>query len=300
MVLICAVGVGSQACGASALVGEEGLHNSTKRFTDPAAMTESDWSDPEEVERVWQAAFVRIPLADGEVLETRVRDLEGVKIHAEKRWPTVLYLHGCTGIWEGSYERMDLFADGGFAVIAPPSFAREKYPQSCDPDSNRGAFYRGTLPMRQQDAAHAIRRAKTLPWVDPERLFLVGFSQGGIVAATLATDEETRLGGRIIEGWTCHSSFAEYRGAAAPAEEPVLALVARDDPWYQYPTTKGDCRPFLNRDNGSRSVVFTDEALRKTHSLLQETKPQAVALHFLRSRLEILDESSTGSTGSTD
>ena len=42
-----------------------GLHNSTKAFTDSSDMRPSDWSDPAESERAWQAALVRIPKSSG-------------------------------------------------------------------------------------------------------------------------------------------------------------------------------------------------------------------------------------------
>ena len=47
-----------------------GLHNSTKVFTDPSGMRPSDWSDPAEMERAWQAALVRIPKSGGGYVST--------------------------------------------------------------------------------------------------------------------------------------------------------------------------------------------------------------------------------------
>ena len=53
-----------------------GLHNSSKAFTAAADMQGSDWSDPAEMERAWQAALVRIPKPDGGYLGTTVANLQ--------------------------------------------------------------------------------------------------------------------------------------------------------------------------------------------------------------------------------
>ena len=77
-------------------------------------------------------------------------------------WPTVIYLHGCDGLWDATHTRIDFLASHGYAVIAPLSFARKKYPQSCDTGHYRGGLYRLTLAMRHHDAGYAIAQAKTL------------------------------------------------------------------------------------------------------------------------------------------
>ena len=108
---------------------------------------------------------------------------------------------------------MDVFAQSGFAVIAPASFARKKYPKSCDPVKKIGGLYRAVLKMRQLDALHAIREARKLSWVDPDNIFLMGFSEGGIVSATLSIESGQSVRARVIEGWTCRAGWPEYQTA---------------------------------------------------------------------------------------
>ena len=259
-----------------------GLHNSTKAFTPASDMKRSDWSDPAELERTWLAARVRIPKPGGGYVSTTMKELNGGSRTVVGTWPTVIYLHGCTGVWSGTHTRINFLARNGYAVIAPVSFARRKYPKSCDPARHEGGFYRSTLLMRQNDAGFAIAKAKALPWVDSDNVFLMGLSQGGITTATFFSPApEKSLRARIVEGWTCHAGWVEYKGINAPDSEPVLTLVGSKDPWFQNPWTKGNCTKFIDPSNGSKSVVYSTGILSTRHELLESREVQETVLEFL-------------------
>ena len=265
---------------------QSGLHNSTKVFTDPSEMQKSDWSDPAEMERAWQAALVRIPKSGGSYVSTTIAKLQERSTPPKGVWPTVIYMHGCAGIWPGTKTRITFLARNGYAAIAPASLARQKYPQSCRPATHEGGLYRPTLRMRKNDAGYAIAKAKTLPWVDKDNVFLMGLSQGGITTATFfSMRPEHSLRARIVEGWTCHAGWSEYHGIKAPDTKPVLTLVGAKDPWFQAPWNKGDCGPFLNMSNGSRSVVYSTGRLSTRHELLEAPEVQSTVLEFLNDSL---------------
>ncbi len=259
-----------------------GLNSSTRTFTPAAEMRSEDWNDPRELERVWQAALVRIPDSAHGYVETTAGELHTLSVAYGKKFPAVVFLHGCSGIGKGTHTRINFLATNGYAVIAPPSMARKKYPQSCDRENLRGGLYRDTLKMRQFDAGYAIEKTKALAWVDPRRVYLVGLSEGGIAAATFRSESgKASVRARVVEAWTCHAGWDEYRGINAPAGEPVLTLLASEDPWFQTPTTRGECTGFLNPDNGSKSVVYTDADLRQRHALFEDERVQAEVLGFL-------------------
>ncbi len=261
----------------------DGYHNSTKRFTAPADMTAEDWSDPAEMQRTWKAALVRIPNGSAQILKCSMHQIDRAEIPQGKRFPTVIYLHGCSGVWQGTYRRIDFLANHGFAVIAPVSFARKKYPKSCDTKTHKGGLYRPTLKMRQYDAEYAIKKAKQLSWVDSNNVFLMGLSQGGITTATFKSDDPAAaVNARVVEGWTCHAGWKEYCGINAPPSEPVLTLVAENDPWFRRPNARGDCGGYLNKTNGSRSIVYRTGSLRNRHELLENKQVQQTVLRFLR------------------
>ncbi len=263
----------------------QGLGNATRTFTAAADMTSADWSDPAELARTWDAALVRVPGADGGFTVSSTAALAASGEPAGK-WPTIIYLHGCSGIWEGTLRRIDFFAGAGFLVIAPASMARAKYPMSCDPVARLAGLYRDTLKMRQFDAGYAIEMARKLPQVDADNIFLVGLSQGGITTATFSpTGPDQKVRARVVEGWTCQAGWREYAGVNAPEDEPVLTLVGEGDPWFQNDWTRGDCGRYLDPDNGSRSVVYRDGPLATTHELLDFPEPRREALDFLNARI---------------
>ena len=138
-----------------------GLDNSTKAFTSPADMRGSDWSDPAEMERAWQAALVRVPDPDGGFLSTTIAGLREDDGAPSGVWPTVIYMHGCSGIWPGTLTRLNLLARNGYAVIAPASFARLKYPRSCRTETHEGGLYRPVLTIRKTMLDMRLRAPRT-------------------------------------------------------------------------------------------------------------------------------------------
>ena len=263
-----------------------GLNNSTKEFTPVLDMSHRDWKNPDELERTWRAALVRIPKSNGAFIETTV-DYFSSESTSKKKFPTVIYLHGCSGVWEGTFRRINLLAKNGFAVIAPISFARIKYPRSCFVDKKQGGLYPGTLKMRQYDASYAITKAERLSWVDSDNVFLMGLSEGGITTATLLSrNKKTSVNARVIEGWTCHSAWRDYAGIKAPKSQAVLALVGSNDPWFQNHWVRGDCGPYLKKGNGSKSIVFSKEPLMNTHELLEDIEVQDIVIQFLQTHIK--------------
>jgi len=267
------------------LSGTGGLHNSTKVFAQPEDMNPSDWTDPAEMRRAWNAAIVHVPGKDRKSIESSVSELQDGKFKFGQKLPAVVYMHGCSGIWPGTHMRTKFLAENGFVVVAPASLARKKYPRSCELESYAAGMYRQTLKMRQADAGYAIEQIRKLPFVDGDRIVLMGLSQGGITAATFKPrNKQQKVRARIIEGWTCHDSWPEYNGVRASASEPVLALVGTKDPWFR-DTSQGDCQPFLNPNNGSASIVYADEPLASRHELLEFNSPKQEVVHFLRRHL---------------
>ncbi len=86
-----------------------------------------------------------------------------------------------------------------------------------------------------------------MQWVDNKNIFMMGFSEGGIATAKYS---HGGLAGRIILGWTCNAHWPEHAGISGPEEEPILAIVASNDPWFVDPAVYGYCRksPFSQRD----------------------------------------------------
>ncbi len=244
-----------------------GTHNGNTWFTDAADMSESDWSNPAELAKMWQASWINMPVTKGDSKMVTVADFAKSGFAPASKLSTVIFLHGCAGQLSGEERRIQFFAQNGFAVISPNSLERSKYPKSCRIFPKKAFIYRGHLPKRQFDVSYAIKEVKKLGWVDENNIFLVGHSEGAILAATF-NDPEASVNARVVESWTCYANWPEYKGVNAPASEPVLTLVSAGDPWFAKGQTAGTCEPFLNTDNGSASKVYPKSVSKGKHKVM--------------------------------
>lgn len=240
----------------------------------PASADTDD--DPAELARTWADARVYLP-EDGVVRHTTTEDLE--------RWfethtvpAVVLYAHGCDGLSRITDQTGRFLAGAGYPVVAPDSFAREDKPTSCDPTRHRGGLHRAVLGWRQAEMRHALDNVRALPGLAATPIILMGHSEGGITVATLEADD---IDIRIIEGWTCHAGWPEYRGLKARPEERVLALVGREDPWFRLPVLQGDCGAFMD-DNDVSHVFEPPGYLGTRHWLSSDDAVQTIILDFIK------------------
>jgi dienelactone hydrolase len=192
----------------------------------------------------------------------------------------VVYLHGCDGVESAGVKTADLLAAAGYVVFVPDSFARANKPQSCDPRQYLAGMHREVLAWRHAEADYALKQAKTLAFANTSNVFLMGLSEGAIATATYAGEP---LAGRIIEGWTCHAGWPEYRGLNAPATESVLALSSQNDPWFQDPVMRGDCAEFIVSPSALRqSIVFRPpHPAASQHDLMWNADARRMVLEFL-------------------
>jgi len=286
LLLVALVFFGATACAQSSNSYKQ-YGNGGKKFTHVTKISRKDWDDPSELERVWKASLVRIPSESNEYIQTNIAEITATSLNVTKKYPTVIYMHGCSGMWAGTIRRINFLAANGFAVIAPPSFARESYPRSCDVYLHQGGLYRDTIKMRQNDAGNTIENAKKLPWVDANNIFLMGLSEGGIATATFRSESvNASVNARVVEGWTCNSAWDEYKGINAPKTEPVLTLLGSKDPWFQNSYTNGECTNYLNKNNGSKSVVYRNGNLSYQHELLEDNEVKKIVVDFLQSHIK--------------
>lgn len=219
-------------------------------------------NNPEELVRTFDRAIIAIPskyLNPDDFstswcmwgLVENVRD-ELDKIPADSEIPLVIYMHGCAGMGISGRRDIEFLARNNYAVLAPDSFARKYKPKSCDPRTYTGGLHRGVLGFRLAEARYAHEVARNLPWVDKRNIFMMGFSQGGI---TTAKYPHGGLAGRIILGWTCNTGWPEYNGISGPRDEPILAVVASNDPWFANPWNLGHCGSSMLFRRNAESVV---------------------------------------------
>ena len=178
---------------------------------------------PDELGRTWRGATVAVPFS---AVDPALADVTGRMAEVEDRLqaarpaarlPVVVFLHGCNGLHPGYRVDLGFLRAQGYAVVAPDSFARDYKPRSCDRHSKTGGFHPGVIGFRLAETAHALERVRAFPWVDPDRIVLMGQSEGGI---TTANWEGDGLAGRVILGWTCQIPWPPLWGLRGDPRDP--------------------------------------------------------------------------------
>ncbi len=153
---------------------------------------------------------------------------EYVPAHApDERLAAVILLHGSLGNWTGYFAQMVAFAEKAHVVVVAPSFGFGMWSRQ------------GGLRTIEATRQHMVTN---LP-VDPERIALVGISNGalGVSFAGLVHGEKYRslayLSGVLDQSVVGPERFAEtWEG------KPVLVVHGTDDPRISEPTVAGAVR----------------------------------------------------------
>jgi dienelactone hydrolase len=209
-----------------------------------------------DLERTWSNATIVLPPLKGEgppVLAAGSRRIDRhlAAFQASRGFPTVIYLHGCTGLSVVRF--LEQIASAGFVVVAPDSMARRYRPLQCNPWSHTPTGNLFVFDFRMAELSFALQQLRQLDWVDHSNIYLVGVSEGGVIAALYRGDD---VRARVILQWNCQGP-AVMRGIAAPPQTPVLALLRTGDPWYwRGPGAGRDCSEFLLGRPESRSLLL--------------------------------------------
>lgn len=238
-----------------------------------------------DIERTWREALVVLPPATGGTAPVLVRQSrDRLERHVREfprgtRFPTVVFLHGCTGI--GNLPFLEELGRQGYAVVAPDSFARRYRPLQCDPETSRGGRNLFVYDFRTAELTYALERLPEKSWVDLDNLFLIGASEGGVTAALFRGDV---FNARVIAQWTC-TGAPLVAGIDAPKRTPILAIVREDDPYYaaaNTPGQQGHCGLYMTDRAASLSLVVRAGAGDTAHDVLSDPGAVDAILGFLR------------------
>jgi dienelactone hydrolase len=190
------------------------------------------------------------------------------KIKLNEKTPVVILMHGCTGITLEEKKWAEFIKDLGFVVIMPNSFARKNRLKNCNPQTKRGGLFPLAQEFRQQEIAHAISVIKSYDWVDTDRIYLMGHSEGGVAAASAPQDD---FKGRIITGSSCRTGINGSRST------PILAIVYMQDEWYGKYNASGcseyskqfESLIFLGFEGTSHDLYHQDQARHAVKEFLK-------------------------------
>lgn len=175
--------------------------------------------------------------------------------------PAVVFAHGCGGLIgkNGINARETDWAQrltgDGYSVLMVDSFTPRGVKSMCAPSTFRSEVYRA----RPQDMYGALAYLQAQPFVDPGRIALMGWSQGGgAVLNTLRAKSAARPAG-LAPARDFQAAIAFYPGSCRPERQPggwssripLLVLTGEKDVW----TPLAPCEALLSEAARAGSPV---------------------------------------------
>jgi dienelactone hydrolase len=168
-----------------------------------------------DISKSWENAQVQVP---GSFFTKSV-----VNVSTDKPLPTVILMHGCTGIHQQDITLARDLTSQGFIVVMPDSLAIPKRVINCNVKTNTPHLRLVPVEnIRPEEIKYAVKQLQQLSWADKNNIFLIGHSEGAMGASIV---REAGLSGIIISGFTC------FFGIHAYPDTPVLAINFEKDPW---------------------------------------------------------------------
>jgi dienelactone hydrolase len=202
----------------------------------------------------WQEGYVYLPGKGGlqgeKLKRTKVKEAFAKLSTSGKKLPAVLYMHGCTGVGESGRKDGVFLSSQGYIVFMPRSLARDRA-ASCDPKIKKSGLIPEAAAYRQQEIAYSLEQIRELPFIDQNKLTLMGHSEG-CGAVLRHKGDAFKL--YIASGCTCLR-----KPIRVPKDKPLLTYRSERDPWSK--ARDNNCEPFMaGRPEGSRSLLIPGDA----------------------------------------
>jgi dienelactone hydrolase len=160
------------------------------------------------------------------------------------RHPAVVFLHGCSGMFSRSgqiYSRERDWAArlnaSGITVLMVDSLGPRQHGEMCAPAHFDAAIYRA----RSFDAYAALRYLQSLETVEPDRIGVVGWSQGGgTLLNTIRSTSRARPASlpagdfRVAVAFYPASCNMKAQGRTWSSPVPMLLLLGAKDVWIPF------------------------------------------------------------------
>lgn len=134
------------------------------------------------VERSRVAPDLKFPTKAKELGRFTGLDMGLFKPEGEGKFPAVVVHHNCAGIGEHLRHWTRELLKQGYVVFVPDSLGPRRVKSVCTPVREM-TFSRGL-----KDVFDALAHMKTLPFVDPDRIAIMGFSWGAMTSLMTSSD----------------------------------------------------------------------------------------------------------------
>jgi dienelactone hydrolase len=247
------------------------------------AAQEARADEATELNRVWANTLVVIPQEPDVYFYRAERNLDLAieKLTPGKKYPAVVFLHGCSGLSLGSTQVTRMIhnmAAAGFVVFAPNSLDRP-HPPYCDPKTLKSYIDFNKVGLRIAEAKMVRERIANFDWIDTENVFLAGHSMGGMTTHNYAVADHFR--GYVVLGYHCgpHTD-RRLEGIKTPAGRPILSVLGDADEWFAGgPNRAVNCGQYMRAHSAGKSVVLKEAP----HDISAHPDGMKLVVEFLRS-----------------
>jgi dienelactone hydrolase len=176
---------------------------------------------------------------------------------ASPPYPAVILLHGCSGILDNQPMWQVFLASKGYASASVDSLTRRHVSEICT-DSTRVR-----MPDRVRDAYAALVELAARPDIDPKRVAVMGFSNGGLATlSALSSIVQAQLvpgSPHFRAGVALYPDCSLYRG---PFAVPILTVTGGLDDW----TPAADCEALAAQIPAGRPQFIARTIANAHHS----------------------------------
>jgi len=149
-------------------------------------------------------------------------------------FPAVIQLHGCAGLEPQSYRWARWLAERGYVSLVVDSYG----PRGVKGDCRTGPD-EPPITARFDDAMGALRYLQAQPFVRPDRIAAIGWSQGGVYAMAVINGpslERAKQRGVELPAVGFAAAIAFYPGGCKSLIDeqvirPLLVLIGGADDW---------------------------------------------------------------------
>jgi dienelactone hydrolase len=181
-----------------------------------------------------------------------------VKPEGPGPFPAVVQLHGCHGVAEQAFRWARWLARRGYVALMVDSFGPRGIRGDC-----RSHADDPPITARFDDAVGALQYLQSLPFVIPDRVAAIGWSQGGVYAMAVINGpslERARQRGVLLPDPGFAAAVAVYPGGCfslvkEQVVRPLLVLIGEADDW----TPPDKCREMVEamRSRGAEASIVT-------------------------------------------
>lgn len=177
-------------------------------------------------------------------------------LNQPSKYPVLVFMHGCSGLNDDSREWARTIKNLGFIVVQPDSFAIPGRRSNCDPKNQRRQTVEGfnSFKLRNQELLYVRDELLRLGWLDMNRIYLMGHSEGGMTVSRTPIEGFRAV---IASGYWCQERLKIKHG-----NSPFLFLNWEDDPWFKvYAENRSPkiCQDLAEKRTGTEQVLLTGQ-----------------------------------------